>query len=228
MPSPDRTRYDTPIKRRAFKVLLFLLVFLTGGAIINIAVAWGCFPGQPDDWRVIENNLDIDQSHLTKLGLPEFQSVDSDMLRSFGFVDSDYSTFVDPNINKYQFVYARETSCGWPLLSLHGIRWGPITYSENLKHHVFTQEHIRITAIHLSDVGDKVILGEREFLPYGPLWPGFAINTLFYAVILWLFFAAPFTLRRWRRVRKGLCPKCAYPVGISDTCTECGKPVRSP
>ena len=60
------------------------------------------------------------------------------------------------------------------------------------------------------------------------LWPGFAINTVFYAVILWLLFAAPFALRRRRRIRRGLCPKCAYPVGTSDVCTECGARVRQP
>ena len=56
---------------------------------------------------------------------------------------------------------------------------------------------------------------------------GFAIDTLFYAVILWLLFAGPFAFRRWRRIKRGLCPACAYPVGASDLCTECGKPVRA-
>ena len=63
-------------------------------------------------------------------------------------------------------------------------------------------------------------------LPVIPAWPGFAINTVFYAVILWLLFAAPFALRRRRRMRRGLCPACAYPVGESPVCTECGKAIR--
>ena len=60
-------------------------------------------------------------------------------------------------------------------------------------------------------------------VPLLPIWPGFAINTIFYAAILWLLFAAPFKVRRWRRTRLGLCPACAYPVGESETCTECGR-----
>ena len=52
--------------------------------------------------------------------------------------------------------------------------------------------------------------------------PGFAINTVFYAVVLWLLFAAPLALRRRRRIKRGLCPKCAYPVGTNKRCTECG------
>src|SRR5687767_7531158 len=60
------------------------------------------------------------------------------------------------------------------------------------------------------------------WLPYRPIWSGFAINTIFYAAILWMLFAAPFRVRRWRRIRRGLCPVCAYPIGQSPTCTECG------
>ena len=57
-----------------------------------------------------------------------------------------------------------------------------------------------------------------------------AINTVFYALILWLLFAATFALRRWRRIRRGLCPKCAYdlrgrPQGSG--CPECGNIVAS-
>mgnify|MGYP003578232462 CR=1 FL=1 len=62
------------------------------------------------------------------------------------------------------------------------------------------------------------------FVNTSPLWPGFAINTLFYAGILWVMFAAPFALRRRRRIKRGLCPACAYPVGESIVCTECGAP----
>jgi hypothetical protein len=70
------------------------------------------------------------------------------------------------------------------------------------------------------------LFGTRDF-PFRPLWPGFAINTLFYAAILWLLFAAPFVLRRWRRVRRGLCPACGYPVGTSPVCTECGAELKT-
>jgi len=55
-------------------------------------------------------------------------------------------------------------------------------------------------------------------LPYHPMLIPFSINTLFYAAILW----APFVVRRWIRVRRGLCPACAYPRGESDVCSECG------
>ena len=65
----------------------------------------------------------------------------------------------------------------------------------------------------------------QRMIPLRPIWPGFAINTVFYAAILWLLFAAPFALRRRIRIKRGLCPACAYPVGESELCTECGKPL---
>ncbi len=62
-----------------------------------------------------------------------------------------------------------------------------------------------------------------EFLPLGPIWPGFAINTIFYAAILWLPFA-PFQLRRNLRVKHGLCIKCGYDLRGTEheVCPECG------
>ena len=66
---------------------------------------------------------------------------------------------------------------------------------------------------------------EARLLPLRPLWPGFIINTLFYALLLWLLFFAPFAARRMLRRRRGLCEKCAYPLGVSPICTECGAAV---
>jgi len=66
-------------------------------------------------------------------------------------------------------------------------------------------------------------------LPIDPIWPGFAINTVFYAVILWLIFAAPLALRRRRRTKRGLCPKCAYDLRgtpQATACPECGASER--
>jgi len=62
-------------------------------------------------------------------------------------------------------------------------------------------------------------------LPLRPIWPGFAINSLFYAAVLLAMFFAPFALRRMIRRRRGRCPACAYPVGTSAVCTECGAAV---
>ena len=64
-----------------------------------------------------------------------------------------------------------------------------------------------------------------RLVPYQPTWFGFAANTAFYAALLWLLIPGPFALRRFLRLRRGLCPKCAYPMGESAVCTECGDPL---
>ena len=65
------------------------------------------------------------------------------------------------------------------------------------------------------------------FLPYLPVWPGFAVNTIFYAAIFWLLFAIPGWLRRRRRIKRGLCPACGYDLRASGgNCPECGAAIR--
>ena len=66
-------------------------------------------------------------------------------------------------------------------------------------------------------------------LPYRPLWLGLIANTVFYGFTLYLLARMARKLRDLLRLRRGLCPKCAYPMGESGVCTECGRelPVRA-
>jgi hypothetical protein len=84
-----------------------------------------------------------------------------------------------------------------------------------------------ITVVGLSDdvPSWEILLVGAKWLPKRPVWLGFVANTFFYAAILWLLIPGPFALRRLIRRRRDLCPKCAYPVGESDACTECGQPL---
>ena len=65
-------------------------------------------------------------------------------------------------------------------------------------------------------------------LPLRPIWPGFAINTLFYAAIIWLLTFGPFAARRFFRNKRGHCIKCGYDLrGTSGgVCPECGATTR--
>ena len=96
---------------------------------------------------------------------------------------------------------------GWPMRSMEGARWqnedGVSLYRGEVEFGGDSRANVRI-------------------FPLRPFLPGFVFNTLFYAGILWLLLPGPFVLRRFLRVRRGLCPKCAYPIGASALCTECG------
>ena len=65
---------------------------------------------------------------------------------------------------------------------------------------------------------------KAKVVPLRPLWPGFAINTAFYAAILWLVIPGPFALRRHIRRKRGLCVACGYDLrgNLSAGCPECG------
>lgn len=66
-------------------------------------------------------------------------------------------------------------------------------------------------------------------LPLRPIWPGFAINTAFYATCYLLVIlplgAALRAAARQRRRRRGICihRRCGYPIAGLHTCPECGK-----
>jgi hypothetical protein len=59
------------------------------------------------------------------------------------------------------------------------------------------------------------------------MWPGFVLNTIFYAAVLWVLFAMPGTVKRMRSRRRGKCIHCGYDLrgrpADSNTCPECGK-----
>lgn len=74
--------------------------------------------------------------------------------------------------------------------------------------------------------GQVAAYGNFSALPYLVIWPNFILNTLFYGAVLCVAIFVPGSARRrWRR-RRGLCERCAYPVGISPVCTECGAEVK--
>lgn len=71
------------------------------------------------------------------------------------------------------------------------------------------------------------VAGREETLPLCPIWPGFVIDMVVIAALLWLIVRGPFVLRAWRRVKDDRCERCGYPFGSSAVCTECGLEVPS-
>ncbi len=66
--------------------------------------------------------------------------------------------------------------------------------------------------------------------PFLPTWPDFAINTAFYAAILWLLTLGPFTARRMIRRKRGHCINCGYDLRGAEhkACPECGAILTQP
>ncbi len=109
-----------------------------------------------------------------------------------------------------------EVRIGWPARSFVG------------RHYDLRADGISWTyesAIGLPDWIIRLTRGGSRFdLPFKPIWPGFVINTVFYAAILWLLTFGPFAARRIIRSKRGRCIKCGYDLrgAEHEVCPECG------
>ncbi len=68
---------------------------------------------------------------------------------------------------------------------------------------------------------EGVELGGKRY-PIRPLWPGFAIDVVFWSALPWVSIVVFRVVRKRRRIRRGLCPRCKYEVGALERCPECG------
>ncbi len=226
--------------------LLIIAICLLLGAVVNVAVAWGCAtwsalevvsvslqePTKTEQrwWRQIYPTRAAPEALLARQSSGfgcDSQSILGDRGGQAVFrVDFAGPSTVnfDPNT---KFDRVTTLRSGWPWRSGAGERW-------DLGFSLMTpipQLGYRVTMWRDADLHSFALsfdrpewLGSSSFriLPLRPVWPGFAVNTLFYAALLWSLICSPFALRRFLRLRRGLCPKCAYPMGESSVCTECG------
>ncbi len=211
--------------------LLIIGIFLLLGAVVNVAVAWGC--ALWSEYRIAPDRC---LSHLdsprwiasvcegpgvTRVsGVPDNgewgpeEMYRDDVLPSWSRTTDrpPRDEFNDPSLP-----WTIELAYGWPARSGVGI----------IRKHVRGAAVWAVTSgIRTADDGSGEPVSYRV-LPVRPIWSGFAINTLFYAAILWLLIPGPVVLRRFLRLRWGLCPNCAYPMGESSVCTECGRALPS-
>jgi hypothetical protein len=223
------------MKRWTIRILVVLLL----GAIVNVAVAsvatwrqsfrnWTGYLAMPsslDDDRVVGVAGVTNGWGHSRISICATSRVNG----AFIIVDDLNPIIADwakahllrhklvPNSGDEVTAYA----AGWPVLSMTG----DLFLSSDRRDHHWVVTHT---------VTDRRGQRQQRILPLRPLWPGFAVNTVFYAGILsgrWLLFAAPFALRKWRRIRRGLCSKCGYDLrggggrnrpNDSAVCPECG------
>ena len=189
------------VAKLAHRIVLFLLL-ISGGAIINIAVAW-----------TIEARTPLYTNPVTLMTRAESRAFvtsrvgaanDDDSLGMQGSAFGAARTTVpysrtDAGMTVYAFAY--DWRYGWPMRSL------------------MTDAQVSGT-------------GRPETPPTRPIWPGFEINTIFYAAILWLPFTAFGRIRRRIRAHRGRCIACGYDLrgrergrgeaDASNACPECG------
>jgi len=221
--------YDSGVKgsrrRTIIRVVALLLAWLVAGATLNVAVAWG-FVYWPVglDYQSNDDVPPADIDEMTQLVPPgwtmspwfdyrvrtwcvNFDNVGCDLPSEL----DDATTLSGSTVSVGNGpIMPRNTvirlQAGWPMKSLQWSSFGG-SMVDSLPYTFQT----------------SVVVKNRR-LPTGMLPIRFAINTLFYAGVLWVLCCGPFALRRMIRRRRGRCPNCSYPIGQSPVCTECGAP----
>lgn len=210
---------DARSRRISFLITRRVIVFLLAGAVVNVAVAWGC-AFSADNYRIGASHdystISVgDRTTAAWLGYICEEDSEVNVLRRFGvtlrhipIVDEEFwedirkwtqagfrMTFVLPGVvHKASGLPFRAMECG--------------------------------IGDDRTDWSMTITRGQEDrFIPLRPLWPGFAINTMFYAAILWLLFAAPGFMRKRVRIKRGSCARCGYPWGAGALCSECGSPI---
>ncbi len=223
------------MKRATLCIVFFLLL----GAIVNIAVAWGfSMKGTPSEVEVVRG---LSREHppawffqeFTKSGfrrlsvqvLPDARPPFDSLLQICGVIDAIDLTassrfHVPPPVSiSHVYLYQRDAA-GWPLLSVNCEREGKYDTMSS----IYVDGTITGGFVIQPLPPNTTDYWRDRSLPFAPHWPGFAINTIFYAAILWLLTLAPFTARRIIRRRQGRCIRCGYDLRHADhrVCPECG------
>ena len=218
------------MKRR----LLIIAVFLLLGAVVNVAVAWGCAafaeidkqasffvaerPGSSSVPFFVmvhrRSGFGLDQVAYPPTRALDWQRAGLEVQHTRPDLPR-WALWPRAPVDKTILYVA----AGWPLKALIGRRAGgwiiPLVEHQGQSSRADPPAFISWWSV-------------SRVLPLRPLPLGFAINTVCYAALLWPLICGPSALRRFLRLRRGLCPKCAHPMGEAAVCTECGMALRSP
>lgn len=197
--------YDFGMFHRARVIFVFLLL----GAIVNVAVAWGLAIAGSGVGNLAASSARKAETDFW--GYPEAWPHEHDF-RYLGFTATELRLPREEKRTDGGWHAAFRIEAGLPLQSLGGVVRGRSQHGQRKP-----SQHDAILTV----PGDTTWL-----LPYGVNWPRFVANTLFHAALLGLMIFGPLTARATLRRKRRLCVACAYPIGISPVCTECGTAVK--
>jgi len=201
------------MKRRVLTILLFLLL----GAIVNVAVAWVVILSPRGKW-----SSDFEEGY-TLPGWCEGSSTDIDHTHEIGGFGFDIIYVVgrlrhgDPSS---VLAHSRFMSSGWPFRAFGQACHTSLPVELRIDREWRSQWGLESKERSRKDSPPPV----GGSVPLRPIWPGFAVNTVLYAIIRWLLICGPFIARRLIRIKRGRCPKCGYDLrgALEQGCSECG------
>jgi hypothetical protein len=212
--------------------ILICLILLTGGAITTVAVAWGIFYSGATAYGLARNSFEASYRHarvptwyhwsVSTLGWESVHcSVDPDPDREnagaeLGLPPVVYELRLPP-----RWTLARnlttlpELESGLPMTldggtgswTEHGLGWPAVAMAsaiiwDGASKMYHARDGVLVSSTPLTD--------ESRLLPLRVVWPGFAIDTLFYAAIWGGAFFGFASAKRAIRRKRGRCPRCGY------------------
>jgi hypothetical protein len=201
-------------KPRARKLAIRIAACVLIGAAATVGVAWGLFLTPPEV-------SDGEPAHASEWPIrvpaswpsqPQQSEQSTEVVRCFGrwiFYGDGWRP--DPQCECILNVYRS----GWPALALQSFSGRAALYP-GLDERAEGLPTPRWLA--------RLSPAAGILLPSRPLWPGFALDTAFYAAIALTLWSAPPAIRRRLRHSRGHCPACGYDLkgAPSATCPECG------
>ncbi len=197
-------------------VVLFVLL----GALANVAVSWACvwFTRKIQWVEVLPPQIKRTDGWLWKpsAGWPE-QADEPECIRRPGVtlvrvLKGHRANWEEFSATRWFQMYSIRS--GWPSKSMES-RWESPSQHAPLKSSY--------------DFGVQVVkggtFGYGLALSLRPVPAPFILNSVVYAVLLYLPWTLTPTVRRRSRISRSLCTRCKYPVRDLTTCPECGTTV---
>ena len=192
------------MKRATFRIVLFLLL----GAMINVAVAWGCIVAvpialRPGEITIRELSADYQQVQCIQRAFGRTRETWGERYALPVVIDSGSPFGQRPAVSSWE-------RTGWPMRALYcSTSAHELTYT--------TDAGEVLAAGSEGKIDDGIELSPERFavstsllhvstwraLPLRPIWPGFAVNTVIYAALAWLFFAGATQAHRHIRHKRG-------------------------
>ncbi len=213
-------------KRIVVLRLRHVAIALAIGFVLNIALAWRSaymWASVPPIWNIetIETSASWPIRMADDIDLvssPEF-SRGVRAWRLLGHIEHEsYSARDRASGEEFDLDVRRD---GWPWVALERrelVIWKPVPVKFNPD--VFQIRELYRGPRRQSREGSFEFRGRR--LPYLPVWPGFAGNTVVFALVAFPLVVLPGTIIRMRRAVRGRCTACAYDITGLATCPECG------